>query len=534
MPLTAHMARSRASRLARLALSGHNWATMNWRTPLAVLPLSFAVALAAHAASEFRDITPEHWAYGPASILAERRIMAGRTPVDFAGEVPLTRYELAQIVSALYRESGPPATFIVLRDMPPGHEATRDVQRALGFDLLPSIKPGVFQGDSSVTREQMVIALDTLLEKNGVAPPTRRKQIAYFGDVPQGSELFKVLDRVVNRFGLIETRPGARFFGSNVVTRFQMLGVLLKAMPYLNPNLDRDIRQAARPSPEPLPGPGASPIPGATTTPAAPVATAASSAPDAPPASPGAPTATATASPSPSTKPTPLSALGPILRTRGQLGAGALLLYSEELPRETGSVSAGEPLNFSGNMLGLGYAGGEVWRDNWGANLQVRSAYIGFDIPHQGQPTPIDMLDTVISGNGWWRMGQGPDWEFALGGGAWLRSSYNMSGQLVSQYYLSADKTYFGAGPGAMLGYRLASDLDLTGSLLLIPMMQTYNLPRSAPTLVRVGIDLQGRALYRLAPGWWLEGGLTAFLNPALSGGSQTMLGATAGVVKDF
>lgn len=502
---------------------------MNWRTPLAALPLSLAFALAAHAAPEFRDITPEHWAYGPARLLAERRVMSGRTPVDFAGEVPLTRYELAQIVSALYRETGPPATFIVLRDMPPGHEATRDVQRALGFDLLPSIKPGVFQGESPVTREQMVVALDNLLEKNGVAPPTRRKQIGYFSDVPRSSALFKVLDRVVNRFGLIEVRPGARFFARNAVTRFQMLGILLKAMPYLNPNLARDIQEASRPDPKPVTVPAASPAPPSAQT-TSPPATQSTPAPapnstDAPKAS--APPASVAATPPPTTQ-------SPILRTRAQAGAGVLLLYAEELPRETGSVTAGEPLNFSGNMLGLGHAEAEYWRDNWGAGLQVRSAYIGFDIPHQGQPTPVDMLDTFVSGTGWWRVGQGPDWEFALGGGAWLRSSYNLSGQLVSQYYLSADKTYFGAGPGALFGYRPAPDLDLTGSALLVPMVQTYNLPRSAPTLVRVGIDVQGRALYRLAPDWWLEGGLNAFLNPALSGGSQTMLGLTAGVVRDF
>jgi hypothetical protein len=501
---------------------------MDWRTPLAALPLSFAVTLAAHAASEFRDITPEHWAYVPASILAERRVMGGRTPVDFAGEVPLTRYELAQIVSALYRETGPPATFIVLRDMPPGHEATRDVQRALAFELIPSIKPGVFQGEGNVTREQMVVALDTLFEKNGVSPPARRKQTAFFKDVPRNSELFKVLDRVVNRFGLIEARPGARFFAANAVTRFQMLSILVKSLPYLNPSLDREIRQATRPSPEPTPVAG-------TLTPASPPATPA---PGATPSATIAPAVASSAPPvsGPSASPTapPLAAMGPILRTRGQAGAGLLLLYSESLPRETGSVTAGEPLEFSGNMLGMGGFTGEYWRDHWGTSLQVRSAYIGLDLPHQGQPTPVDMLDTFVSGSGWWRVGQGPDWELALGGGAFLRSSYNMSGQLVSQYYLSADKTYFGAGPGAMLGYRLAPDLDFIGTGLVLPMMQTYNLPRSSPALVRVGFDLQGRALYRLAEGWWLDGVLHVFLNPALSGGSQTMLGGTVGIVRDF
>jgi hypothetical protein len=520
--------------VACLALSGHNDATMYWRAPLAALPLSFIATLAAQAAPEFRDISPEHWAYAPATILAERRIMAGRTPVDFSGEVPLTRYELAQIVSSLYIESGPPATFVVLRDMPPGHEATRDVQRVLGFDLLPSAKPGVFQGEVGVTRLEMVVALDTLLEKNGVAPPARRRQTVFFNDVPRDSTLFKVLDRIVNRFGLIDSRPGARFFASNTVTRFQMLGVLLKALPYLNPQVDREIQQASRPSPRPLAVPSQVPPPAATASPAIPpkeLTPPKATTPVTLPLASASPAVSATTAPAPST---PASPTGPILRTRGDIQAGLLFLYSEELPRETGSISAGEPLNFTGGMLGFGGGGGEYWQDSWGGRIQAMSAYVGFDLPHQGDIVPVDMLDTIVNGSAWWRMGKGPDWEFALGGTAWLRSTYNISNQLVSRYYLSADKTYFGAGPSAILGVRMASDLDLVGAAALLPMIQSYNLPGSSPLLGRIGIDLQGRALYRLSDGWWMEARLNALLNPALAGGSQTLLGTSVGVVRDF
>ena len=49
-------------------------------------------------------------------VLAARNVFPGRTPVNFAGDATLTRYELAHIVSALYAVNEPPSTFIALRD----------------------------------------------------------------------------------------------------------------------------------------------------------------------------------------------------------------------------------------------------------------------------------------------------------------------------------------------------------------------------------------------------------------------------------
>jgi hypothetical protein len=468
-------------------------------------------ALSAQAATVFRDIPGGHWAHVPASLLAERRIMVGRTPVDFAGEVPLTRYELAQILSAMYIESGPPATFMVLKDMPPGHEATRDVQRVLGYHLLETGHGGTFGGEALVSRGELAVALDTLLQKNGVQPPTRRRQTVFFSDVPQGTPLFKVLDRIVNRFGLLEARAGSAFVAGNPVTRFQVLGILVKALPYLNPAVERELQEAVRtPAPavsatsaagaEPTPGPGVSPGSAISSTAA------------------------------------PWRGGGPILRTRARAQAELMVALSEDLPRQTDAVMANEPAQFTGGMLGGGGVAGEFWDGPWGAALSVQSTYIGFDIPDQGQAIPVDMLDTGVCGVGYWRVAQGADWEAALGGGLTFRQAFNVTGQLVSQYYLSADKTSFGAGPAATVGYRVAPGLELVGTALLAPMMQSYNLPRpnGPQTLTRIGTDLTGRAVYQLGDGWTLDGGARLFFSSALGGGGLTTVGLTAGVTRDF
>lgn len=488
---------------------------MRRRSLLAALSTLPIVALSAQAATTFRDIPPGHWAHVPAGVLAERRVMGGRTPVDFAGEVPLTRYELAQILSGLYIESGPPATFIVLKDMPPGHEATRDVQRVLGYGLLEATKGGAFDGEDHVTRKELATALDTLLAKNGVSPPARRRQTVYFGDVPQGSPLFGVLDRVVNRYGLIEARPGSHFFGSNAVTRFQVLGILVKALPYLNPAIEREIQEAQA---LPTPSPGATDAATPSAAPATP--------------SPGA-SASPTAAPGGGT----WARAGSILRTRGRAQAEWLAFFSEDLPQVTGAVMPGEQSQ-SGAFTasgGVGFAG-DLWSGAWGGTVALNAVVAGSSILHQQREVPIDTLFTTFSGTGLYRVAQDRDFEAALGGGLLFNHAFNTSGQLVSRYYLSADRTSIGAGPAAQLGFRAAPGLEFVGSALIAPLVQTYNLPApsGAQTLTRIGSDLTGRAVYQLGDGWTLDGGLHLFLSSVLGGGGQTTVGLTLGASREF
>lgn len=491
---------------------------MNHRSLLVALLVVPALAIAAQAATAFRDLPPGHWARKPAGILADAKIMKGRTPVDFSGEVPLTRYELAEILSQLYNEEGPPATFVVLKDMSPGHEATEAVQRALGYQLLAVRKPGVFGGEDSVTRKEIAEAFDTLLERNGVSPPARRRLPVTFSDVTPGGSLAPVLDRIVNRYGILEGKSGTPFYPQNVVTRFQVLNMLIKALPYVNPAVDREVREAMRPSPPPP----SSPLPsGASPAPATP---APSEEPTVVPFT-----------PPPSIAPTPVPVVGgPLLKNRAGGRAELLLVFSEDLPSETGAIAVGEQRQFSGGGLPGGGVDGEFWGQGAGGRLTARSYYVGFDVPHNGKQEPIDVLDTFVMGQGWFKAGSGPTWEIAFGGAGVYRKAYNLTGKLISQYYLTADKDYFGAGPGVMYGLRLSPELDLVGTALAFPLVQSYVIPRGAKSLTRWGADVDVRALYALGGGWSLDGGIHAFLSGAFTGGSQTMLGAHAGASMEF
>lgn len=491
---------------------------MNHRSLIAALLVVPIAAMAAQAATAFRDLPPGHWARVPAGILADAKIMKGRTPVDFSGEVPLTRYELAEILSQLYNQDGPPATFVVLKDMPPGHDATLAVQRVMGFQLLASRKPGVFGGEEAVTRKEIAEALDTLLERNGVSAPARRRMPVTFSDVTPTGPLAPVLDRMVNRYGIIEGKNRAPFYPSSVVTRFQMLNMLVKAMPYFNPTVANEIRAATRPS---APPPG-TPLPSGVSP--APATVAPSEEPTVVPFT-----------PPPSISPTPVPVIGgALLRNRGGGRAEVLLVYSEDLPSETGAIAVGEQRQFSGGGLPGGGVHAELWGDKLGGRLDVHSFYIGFDVPHNGKQQPIDMLDTLAMAQGWYKAGSGPAWELAFGATGVYRKAYNLTGSLIGQYYLTADKDYFGAGPGVMYGHRFSPDLELLGTALAFPLVQSYQLPRGAKSLTRWGTDLDVRVAYGLGGGVSLDAGIHAFLSGAFTGGSQTMLGAHAGASMEF
>lgn len=491
---------------------------MNHRSLFAALLAIPVAAMAAQAATAFRDLPPGHWARKPAGILADAKIMPGRTLVDFGGEVSLTRYELAAILSQLYVEEGPPATFVVLKDMPPGHDATLAVQRVMGFQLLAARKPGVFGGEEAVTRKEIAEALDTLLARNGVSPPTRRRNPVTFSDITPAGSLAPVLERVVNRYGIIDGKNGSPFYPLNIVTRFQVLNMLIKAMPYLNPAVDREIREAMRPSPPP---------------PSSPLPSGATPAPETP--APSEEPTVVPFTPPPSIAPTPVPVQGgALLRNRGGGRAELLMVYSEDLPAETGAIAVGEQRQFSGGGLPGGGVNAEYWGANAGGRLDVRSFYIGFDVPHNGKQEPIDVLDTLAMAQGWYKAGSGADWELAFGGAGVYRKAYNLTGKLIGQYYLTADKDYFGAGPGVMYAHRFSPELDMLGTVLAFPLVQSYQLPRGAKSLTRWGADLDARALYKLGGGISLDAGIHAFLSGAFSGGSQTMLGVHAGATMEF
>ena len=461
-----------------------------------------ALALAAHAETQFRDIPAGHWAKRPAGVLSDRNIMPGRTPLDFAGEAPLTRYELAKVLSELFNVPGPPSTFIVLSDMLPGHPSTQEVQRVIGYELLGMRKPGYFQGDQPASRKEIVLALDVMLRKNGITPPSRRNNVI-FSDVKPNTELGQALDRLVNRFGLFDAKPFTPFYPNSSLTRYGMLAMLVRAMPYLNPAITAELKPPTPPPPSLKPG--QSPLPTATPTPAVSLAPGESPAPT----------------------PTPAASGPNLLVSRGAAFVEPLLVFSEDLPTEAA--------NYSGSVLGGGTVGGgvagEYWSGQWGGLGQIGSYYLPLTIGGQ----PVDLLDTFVQVGGLYTVGSGPDWEGAVGAAGMFRRTYNMTESPPHRTYMSADKTYFGAGPAAAFAVRTAPEFVFSGTALVYPFVdEAYTLNTSAVGLSRWGADLSVRGEYTLGNGLYASGGLHSFLSGGYTSGFQTYLGATLGAGTRF
>lgn len=468
-----------------------------------------AVALAASSYPTFNDVPAGHWARVSTGVLAARNVFPGRTPVNFAGEAYLTRYELARIVSALYAVNEPPSTFIALRDVPPGHVSTLDVQRVLGYGLM-GLKGTVFAGERPVTMQEFVTALDTLLEKNGIAPPARQPQPVIFSDVKLTSELGQVLDRVVNRFRLLQPEPFSRFSPGNGVTRYNALKMVLRALPYLNPALQAEIREAAKPAPTPTPSSEhvfARPTP----TPAA----------ARPSPAPGA------AGPA-----VPASAAGAIalLPNRFQAGLDVLAVADETLPTDAGAVASGEVALPTGFGMAGGSLSGDYWTAPWGFRGKAAVYYLPLTLSAGGQNYNEDLLDLFARGAALHVLSASPDFALAAGGGVLVRQTYNMTAQIVNRTYLAADKTYLGLGPAAAFGVRLSPELTLFGGGTAYPfVMQRYFLNNAEISLTRWGLDLDGGLRYDLSPGFYLTGGGSAFLSGGFNGGMQTQVGLNAG-----
>lgn len=462
------------------------------------------IAAAAQVPSPFQDIPAGHWARRAATVLAAHQILPGRTPVDFAGETPLNRYELAWALSHLYNVDGPPASFVVLSDMPPGHPATLEVQRAMGFGLLPSRKPGRFEGDQPATRQDVVESLDVLLNKDGVEPPARKTAVV-FPDVPPEKPFGQAVDRVVNRFGLLDARQGVNFNPKDSITRYQFLSMLTRAVKYLQPPIWKEIQEPPpTPPPASLP-PGASPVP-------------------TPEGSPGAEVSPGTGQP-----PTPVTQpSGAVLHTRAIAQAEVLGLFSENLPTDPGLVTAGEQRAFSGNGLPGGGAAVEVWTGTWGGTLGVSSYFVGLTVPKEGD---TNLLDTMVHVEGLYEIVSSPDLQFGLGLAGAYRQTYNLTG--VGSLYLTADKTYLGAGPALVVGTRFSPTLALAGGLDAYPSFQSYNLPGASRSITRWEVYPHARLEYNFAGSLLGTLGVSATINGG-GGGMQTIIGLSAGIGTGF
>ncbi|WP_322922345.1 S-layer homology domain-containing protein [Paenibacillus campi] len=131
----------------------------------------------AGAVKSFKDVSSSFWANQAIQSMQSAGLMSGLPNGTFAPSKPITRAEMAIILSRWQSLSGQSGTTFAT-DIN-GHWAERDIKLVLTAGLMQGISPSSFQPNAPLTRAQAVTILNKILEKTAVlsARPTPWKDV---------------------------------------------------------------------------------------------------------------------------------------------------------------------------------------------------------------------------------------------------------------------------------------------------------------------------------------------------------------------
>lgn len=110
----------------------------------------------------YSDVSATFWAHQAIASMQSTGLMKGLTNGKFAPAQPITRAEMAAIVSRWQGLSGAGSSFA--NDIN-GHWAANDIKRVTTAGLMQGVSPSSFQPDQPLTRAQAVTILNKILEK---------------------------------------------------------------------------------------------------------------------------------------------------------------------------------------------------------------------------------------------------------------------------------------------------------------------------------------------------------------------------------
>ncbi|MGV7118859.1 immunoglobulin-like domain-containing protein [Paenibacillus kyungheensis] len=113
----------------------------------------------------YSDVSATFWAHQAIASMQSTGLMKGLTNGKFAPAQPITRAEMAAIVSRWQGLSGTGSSFA--NDIN-GHWAANDIKRVTTAGLMQGVSPSSFQPDQPLTRAQAVTILNKILEKTAI------------------------------------------------------------------------------------------------------------------------------------------------------------------------------------------------------------------------------------------------------------------------------------------------------------------------------------------------------------------------------
>jgi hypothetical protein len=194
----------------------------------------------------YTDIDYKHWAALEAKVLYDKNLMRGVTYDRFAGEQPLNRFQLAEVLDRMLGSRViPNTTVLIISDVLPDSREYKFINRIVQADLMV-MESGLFEGLRPVTRYEFALSMDRLLTYLMATPPLPRDKKVELKDLDRDHE--EVVSRLTNTWQLTNGYADGKFRGGNKVTRYEALIMLAKAAGLLY----EDVRQAlAQPRPTP-------------------------------------------------------------------------------------------------------------------------------------------------------------------------------------------------------------------------------------------------------------------------------------------
>ncbi|UJF32895.1 S-layer homology domain-containing protein [Paenibacillus hexagrammi] len=175
-----------------------------------------------------------HWAQADVLAAANRGWMLGTATDTFAPDAALTRAEAAVILVralGLKSDASTASAAASFKDVPVTHWARQEIAIAKQSGLIQGISDSRFAPDQPITREEMAALLSRVVKTTSPGATSSSAKTS-FSDVPASSWSYDAIT-AMSRMGVVEGFPSGTFRPKASLTRAEMAALLGRVAPLL-------------------------------------------------------------------------------------------------------------------------------------------------------------------------------------------------------------------------------------------------------------------------------------------------------------
>lgn len=186
----------------------------------------------------FRDLTG-HWSEPEVGVLISRHLVDGVDKNRYSPNAPLTRAQVAKLVTDLLEREGrlpaPIGETPTFRDVPASAWYAQAVQEAAALGLVQGAG-GEFRPNAPISREELAVILQRVLKEKAPAAPA--KQLQKFDDAAAVSGWSAEAMSLMVQEGILNGVTDTRIEPKSTTTRAQMAVILVRLLERWNPTVD--------------------------------------------------------------------------------------------------------------------------------------------------------------------------------------------------------------------------------------------------------------------------------------------------------